>query len=158
MPLRKARDNKWVFTFQVVTPTDTHIYTITYKSLAEAEEKMQADHDEVTALGQVASGIKVAHAAMASADPTIHEYCTHLSAQKKRILVSLITKRDGPLTNDTFTRSEHPVTCVDDLAEVHAQHRAKRMAHGSQITTDAVTLDRLQTIGTVPPIHTVPAN
>jgi hypothetical protein len=74
--LQRLRENLWVFSFEAVTPTDRHVYAIGYQSLDEADEKMAADHAAVLELAQVASRIKVAHASMASADPSIYEYTT----------------------------------------------------------------------------------
>jgi hypothetical protein len=46
------------------------MYTIGYKPLDEAGEMMSGDYEAVLELAATAARIKVAHAAMAAADPT----------------------------------------------------------------------------------------
>jgi hypothetical protein len=80
------------FSFQVA---DSTMYTIGYKPLDEAPEKTSGDYEAVLELAPTAARVKVAHDAMAAADPTTYEFSTHLDAQKKQIVASLATKAEG---------------------------------------------------------------
>jgi hypothetical protein len=82
------RDNSWVFRFQVLSPTDKHVYSIKYSSFAQAAANAQQDNTGVTALAQVRAGIKFA---LAATDPTIYEFWGHPNANQKTIEVSLAT-------------------------------------------------------------------
>jgi hypothetical protein len=148
MPLQKLRENNWAFSFEVVTPTDHHIYTVSYKTLADADANMQQDHDAITALGQVASKIKVQHAAMAVADPTTYEYCTHLRAQTKEILVSLTTKVEhGTTQAESYCRTKTQVAGPEDLPAMHAEHKQRTADHVARLASNAERMTRLQSIG-----------
>jgi hypothetical protein len=87
---------------------------------------MAADYEAVVALAQVASQIKIQHAAMAMADPTIYEYCTHHHAQRKEILVSLTTKVEGGTTQqEGRCRTKSQVAGPEDLPAMHSEHKQR---------------------------------
>jgi hypothetical protein len=73
--LQRLLENFWAFSFQVAHST---LYTVGYKPLDEAREKM--------------------HAGMAAEDPTTYEFSTHVDAQRKQIVANLATRVDGATT------------------------------------------------------------
>jgi hypothetical protein len=127
MALHKMRDNSWVFRFQVVTPTDQHVYSIEYSSFAQAAANAQQDYIAVTALAQVCSGIKVALTALAATDPTIYEFCGHLNANQKTIQVNLATVVPGATGVNQYTLRQVQVQHLGYLA-AFATHHAKHLA------------------------------
>jgi hypothetical protein len=68
---------------------------------------MSADYEAVLKLAATAAGIKVAHAAMAAADPTIFEFSTQVEAQHKQIVASLATRVDGvTIQSERYARTQ----------------------------------------------------
>jgi hypothetical protein len=137
------RGNSWVFRFQVVTPTDQHVYSIEYSSFAQATANAQQDYTAVRALAQVCSGIKVALTALAATDPAIYEFCGHLNANQKTIQVSLATVAPGATGVNQFTLTQVQVLHQGDLAAFathhanHAKHAANIAAAVAAVTTMA---------------------
>jgi hypothetical protein len=56
---------------------------------------MSADYEAVKPLAATAARIKLAHAAMASGDPAVYEFSTHVDAQRKQIVASLAMRVEG---------------------------------------------------------------
>lgn len=68
-----------------------------------------------------AARIRVAHAALVSADPAIHEYSMHLDAQHKQIVASLAAKVDRATTQgERYARIQSLALGPNDLPTVHA--------------------------------------
>jgi hypothetical protein len=76
--LQRLRENLWAFSLQA---RDSIVYTIGFKSLDEAGEKMSG-YEAMLRLGATAARIKVAHAATAEADPAIYKCSTPMRTRK----------------------------------------------------------------------------
>jgi hypothetical protein len=90
-----------------------------------------------TVLAQQASAIKTAVTAIAAADSTIYEFCTHLDAQNQVILFSLATTVPGGRGMDRYTFTQVAVAGPGALAAVRTAHRANRVKHLAMLATAA---------------------
>ena len=118
-----------------------------YKPLEEAWEKMSGDNEAVLELAVTAARIKVAHAAMAAADPTPYEFSTHVDDQRKQIVASLAATGVGgrPPQSERYAPDAMLGDSPDDLPMVHAKHRVTTATLKAKLTENDAKLTRVQT-------------
>jgi hypothetical protein len=75
---------------------DSTVYTIGYKSLDEADEKIAADHEAVGGAGPGSLQDQGrASKGWRPADPSIREICTHLDVQRQHIVITVAARVEG---------------------------------------------------------------
>jgi hypothetical protein len=124
--LQRLRENLWAFSLQA---RDSIVYTIGFKSLDEAGEKMSG-YEAMLRLGATAARIKVAHAATAEADPAIYKCSTPMRTRKgNRLWPAWPPGWSG--YDPGRALSQRLVTGPDDLPMVHAKRRVKTRVFGA---------------------------
>jgi hypothetical protein len=81
-------------------------------------DRSAADGINSIRLNEVAFRIKVAHAALATADPAVHELCTHLDVRRQHIVVALATRVVGRPSRQPPGRSRPPGRRPSDISGV----------------------------------------
>ncbi len=138
---QQLRPDSYTLGVKVQTPRDNYTHTIRYRSLDEAHANAEADIVELTRLAHLRAAIQDEMDKL----PGLHEHTAHVDGTTKTIQVCMVSRHEeGTTHSEKYPYTQVNITSLDELPQVHEQHKAHVEAHKQRLADNSVKLARLK--------------